>query len=482
MSMVSTQDLIVQDNVARAQEMYEALTKGYNLAVVIDNASTIYISAHRIMRGEVRDSSIVTEMFTPVMIELNKVSPSPLIQHSLIVLTPVLKAHRAAAEITWMMAWRQKQRLIYTPIRDGLITMTEEIKKVLPKSASLERGMLISPSGAHYELSCLRQAAKCFSPTDGIWAQFSDSLLTVGEAAATVAVTETLDFGALMGALRTIASLGRKEWIASWYTELCFLEWQATDIVALDQFRVIIEPKIERFLSTGGKYTLGLVKILTIIFQNEETTPDLKDQVCGLLCGLVTIMPEYTLREALSHPGQILEKLFKKIDRYAHTRSFAAAFLLEMISKPENKKYLVKIGEAFKVWQTRLSDKKYIFEMEEAKKRLSEIQAEMREIETKKREAEEVKEKLEGDFLEATDDARSANAGLLSPDELGDMIDAEEERITVLTQQIASSAKQVTEITQCIEIATELAGKEEAELLLVSQFLEMSDLLKMSGK
>ena len=392
MATAIKQDQLVRANVVLAQEMRRNIEeKDYDLEKVRKDAQVIYCNGLNIIRGEVVGKPLVTEGLTPVMVELNKTSGLSSIQHNLHVLIPLLKAHRVMTEITWMDCWRKGEQPTYTRDRDDIFRIAEDVKAVLPSTPKMELGFLISPAGAKYEVRCLEQAAKCLSPTDSIWGQFVEPLTSIGKAAIGGAVESKLEVGSLIKALLQVKKSVEKEWISEWYRDLFPLEWLATTITTVGGFKKDIEPCLESFTHKGSKYTLGLVKVLTIVFQNQDCTVELKKRVFEELVKLVTIKPDYSVKDALKHPEQVIKKLLRKPDRYAETRSFAAMALLEIASKPENKEFCPKIKTVMEEWYSKVKDKtskKYFAEKKEAEARAEKFKTEISSLEKRMKELE----------------------------------------------------------------------------------------------
>ncbi len=315
----------------------------------------------------------------PVMIELGKVCPLSQIQHNMHVLIPLLKAYRAVAELVWTDGFRLRQQPVYTNDREAIFAIAKQVLPVLPKNAKVERGILISPAGARYEVACLEQTAKCLVPTDKVWKQFIEPVSELIGSGAAAIPEGKIDMGALLKALLKIAILVKKEWISKWYIDLFPLEWEATTITDLQQFETVRQ-HIADFTEKGGKYTLGLVKILTIIFQNQTTNDDLKAIIIEELTKLVTVKARYSLKEMAKHPPELFSKIIRHPDRYAETRSFAAMALLDLAAKPENKKYGLTIRTAIEAWNAQVKDKKskkYVAEKTEAHVRAEKFNTDM---------------------------------------------------------------------------------------------------------
>lgn len=361
------QDQLVRANVLRAREVHETIESGdFDLDRARKTARDIYLDALDIIHGEVVGSPVVSEELTPVMVELNKVTSLSHIQHNLHVLFPVIKAHRAVTELTWIACWREGNQPIYSDERDALFRIAAAVSAVLPHAPKVERGILISPAGARYEIACLDQAAKCLSPTEGVWQQFIESATDL------VGGVAHLDLVGFFRALGTFGSKVGKEWIAQWYIDVFSLEWQATAITTVEEFERDIAPSVEKYIKRGDKYTLGLVKILAMVFQAPKGTAQLQQRAFVVLVQLVMIKPEYTIKEMVKHPKEVIDALLQRPDRYAESRSFAAMALLDIASKEANRSYVPAIKAVMQQWKASVEDrtsKKYAQEKSEANER-----------------------------------------------------------------------------------------------------------------
>jgi hypothetical protein len=369
-SRVGLQDPIVQFNVERAIEMGRQLKDHFDEDAIRQLAQGIFHEGIEIIRGEVRKQPIVTADLTPVMVALSDVNGSELIQSEWLVLISTIKAYRIMTELAWARPWNNKRKpVVKNGTRVAVMKIAKDLKDTLLKAQVVPTigEVLISPAGVRYELSCLKQAAKYLEPVGGIWEQFITPVATaVGGAA-------TLSLGPLVTGLMQIETIWGKERLADWYVDLFPLEWEATDITTVAQFDEIIAPAIEKFTSKGGKYTVGLVKILVIISDNLSTDEDLKRRVVTELVKLLTTHVVLSTKNGLNLIGDALAKGLKNPDRFAQARSFASWILVNIARKTKDGAMLSEIKAAFIAWKGRVEDKEskeYVQEKKEAENRV----------------------------------------------------------------------------------------------------------------
>ncbi len=365
LSQVSSTVGKVRENELRTVEMKKSIKqKDYDR--VSSTAQAIYQDGIDIVRGEVCGQSIVAEELTDVMISLADLSNSHHIQHKLHVLIPVLKALRVMTEITWYQCSRNGKQRIYTEDRDNIINLTNRLKEVFPKYAKMEKGVLLSSAGARYELACIKQAAKCLSPSDSLWKS------VIGPIAEAIFAAATKDLGGVLTGIFKLGLIVKKETVSQWYLEVTPLEWRATNVTSTADFKSYILPYIQRFSSEGNKYSLSLVKIMTRIIEN-TIDPDLKKLAFEELVKLLKLNVDFKseMQNLSNLPKDMYAKLLKHPDRYAETRSFAAWSLINLASKSDNKQFCPLIKLAIDEWNNKVtaSSQTPLKEKDEAQKR-----------------------------------------------------------------------------------------------------------------
>lgn len=422
------QDQIVRRNVVFAQEMRKEIQeRGYNLDNVRIAAHQIYRDGLSLIQAEVQNRSPLSESLIAVVIELNGVTSLSHIQLNLNVLIPVLKAHRAMTELTWVNCWKNGNQPIYNHDREAIFTIANQLKPIIPKVAKIERKVFVSPGIARYELACLEQSAKCLDPGEGVWTPFFATAFQAAEGAATINITQ------LFSSVADLMQLAHQERIADWYIEMFPLEWKATCITTLSEFQKEFEPLLKNLTEKGNHYTLGLVKILALIFQNEKSEPELKEKAFKELLNLLVLKPSYT----------IFDNLRNKLDRYADTRSFAAHVLIDIASK--NDAYRPRVEEGLEKWYEALQEKKYIEEKRVAKLSRDNLNQKHAALDTRRVD-------LEGKLEEALAEDR---AEALDPDQLASEIVQVEEEQAELQKQIVECTKQI-ELVDSIEEEVQL--------------------------
>lgn len=469
MALPIGQDRIVQNNVVRAQDIVRNITeRGFDLERVRRNAHEIYLDCIQVIRSDLGGSPLIHEVFTPVMIELNRVTAASHIQHNLYVLIPLIKAHRIATELTWTTLFRkQHQRPTRTADRDDLIrvarTVAADLRRTRP---AFERGVLISPAGARYEVACLEQAAKCLTPTESVWERFSESIAGVARSVVSGTSEGILGIGGFLRAVTALALHVRNDKATNWYLTLMELEWQATTITTLEAFREKVGPSIEPFIAEGGEWTLGLVKVLSLIFSNRGASFALKDQAFKTLVTLMEQKPVYSVREALRHPGQVSDLVLNRRDRYADTRSFAAMALIDIAGKEPS--YRPRVADAMWAWEARVRDRgarRYEVERAEAAERVRTFTGTREEL---RRKMEELEMQMEEAVEPPTRSGRPVAASKEEMEELckriSDEMVAVEEEQKMVEEALASSNREVA-------IADEFAAIDDEETALLEQIL-----------
>lgn len=466
-SSSTMQDPVVKANLLRAKQMNEEIKK-CNLDKIKQLADEIYREALKCIQDEVSGKYNVRDYFTPVVYELNTVSTDPQVLQNLQVLTSVLKAQHAIAELTWVKCLIDKNRPVDLTDRDEFIRVAEKLRLSLlnPTKVVADR-LFMAPAAARYEAACFKQAVQCLSPTEGVWKQF------VGPTADAIGAATTHDIIGLIRALSKIGGLAKKEWISNWYLEMFDLEWKATNITTAAAFRKEVEPHVKKFTSEGKKYTLGLVKILTLIFNNENSEAEVKKIAVDELAKLVTKKAVYTVSEAIYHPDQITDKIANKPDRYADSRSYAAWALVSIAKKDSSHSKAAK--DALTSWKDMVKDKsskKYFVEKNEAEARAEYLKTQLADLEKK---AKELEVQLQAVSIQKTRDKSTDNSEKLLQ---------EEDRINLELLQLDSTEYDLeTDLNACtIKIVqeTELESKlakaldkiEAEESDLIDQLLE----------
>lgn len=423
----------VRENVLRAKAIRSALDL-YDLNNLIVNAQLIYQEGISSMRNQVEGTGIVPS-FTAVVVEMNKVTGDDGIQHERKGLIATVKAHRIMTELMWVKLWKEEESIRQTT-RDDILAITNKLKNSISSKAK-DTDLL-------YEVESLEQAAKCLDPAGGAWSQFFIPTMT----AAGAAVSSSFDN--LFSSIYTLSTMIGKEWIDDWYVEMFPLKWISTSIQSIEIFDTIITPPLPIITDKGNMYTLTLVNILRVIFENPRSTEDLKERVFQELMKLVSIKPSYTLLGAIKHPNQMIDKIFNHPDRYTQTRSFAAMTLCDLGEQPGNEGLRTPIAITLREWNDRIkkkTSKKYRDEKMEMEKRLEEIEKNL-------------------DSLEKQKHLLTKQSYLT-----GESLDDKREREEIDSQIDAMNLKQI-ELDQAIQFANMVEKSEDEELELLNELSE----------